>query len=159
MITCQSRPLEPFADCPLPRCGPSAIQTLRTLRETASLGKLKVEGRTISPLLRANHQNLQGFCPRKFSRRRTVRPQEPDRPQYNLDTQDRTTKFLRPFQVLKADHPPPRTGQSAVHFGPPSRAKNGSVRAQTRQQRTVHPPRADRPQVHFQQKYTSVKRP
>ena len=46
MITCQSRPLEPFADCPRHRGGPSAIQTLRTLRETASLGKLKVEGRT-----------------------------------------------------------------------------------------------------------------
>ena len=49
MITCQNRPLEPFADCPLPRGGPSAIQTLRTLRETASLGKLKVEGRTVRP--------------------------------------------------------------------------------------------------------------
>ena len=28
---------------------------------------------------------------------------EADCPQYNLDTQDRTTKFLRPFQLLKAD--------------------------------------------------------
>ena len=55
---CQSRPLEPFADCPRPIGGPSAVQTLRTLRETVSLGKLKVEGWTVRPLLRANHQNL-----------------------------------------------------------------------------------------------------
>src|SRR6185503_6988603 len=42
--TCQSRPLQLVADCPRPRGGPSAVQPLQTLRETASLGKLKVEG-------------------------------------------------------------------------------------------------------------------
>src|SRR6185295_16903213 len=47
MIMCQSRPLEPFADCPRPFAGPSAVQTLRTLRETASLDNLKFEGRTV----------------------------------------------------------------------------------------------------------------
>src|SRR6185295_1461547 len=38
---CQSRPLQPFADCPRHICGPSAVQKLRALRETASLDKLK----------------------------------------------------------------------------------------------------------------------
>ena len=37
-------------------------------------------------------------------------------------------------------------------------SQNGSVRAQTRQQRTVRHPEADRQQVYFQQKCTSVKR-
>src|SRR6185437_13820535 len=44
-------------------------------------------------------------------------------------------------------------------FWTSNRAKNGSVRAQTRLRRTVRRSRADRPQVYFQQKCTSVKRP
>ena len=48
----------------------------------------------------------------------------------HLDTQYRTIKFLRPFQVLKADCLPTGAGRSAVHFGPPSRAKISSVRVQ-----------------------------
>ena len=34
-----------------------------------------------------------------------------------------TTMFLRSFQLLKADRPPPWTGRSAVHFGPPTEPK------------------------------------
>jgi len=74
--------------------------------------------------------------------------------------------FLRPFQLLKANRPHPWTGRSAVHFGPPTEPKtvlfehiryNGGPF--TPQERTVHPPGADRPQVYFQQKCISVKRP
>ena len=55
----------------------------------------------------------------------------------HLDTQYRKTKFLRPFQVSKEDGPPPGAGRSAVHFGPPSRAKINSVRLSTPQKRTI----------------------
>ena len=43
------------------------------------------------------------------------------------------------FQVLKADRLSPGAGRSAVHFGPPSRAKISSVQVQTRQLQTVRP--------------------
>src|SRR6185312_5685664 len=81
------------------------------------------QGRTVRSSKSEHTQNPQCLCPRNFSRRRTVRPQGPDGPQFILDTQDRTTMFLRPFQLLKADRPPPWTGRSAVHFGPPTEPK------------------------------------
>ena len=81
------------------------------------------QGRTVRSSKREHTQKPQCFCPRNFSRRRTVRPQGPDGPQVILGTQDRTTKFLRPFQLLKADRPPPWTGRSAGHFGPPTEPK------------------------------------
>ena len=98
MIMCQSRPLEPRADCPHPWGGPSAVQNFEPT-------------------------NLQTSLTKSGSDRRTVRSLGADRPPFNLDTHDRTTKFLRPFQLLKADRPPPWTGWSAVHFGPPTEPK------------------------------------
>ena len=81
------------------------------------------QGRTVRRSKSEHTQKPQCFCPRIFSRRRTVCPQGPDRPRYKLDTQDRTTKFLCPFQLLKADRLPPWTGRSAVYFGPPTEPK------------------------------------
>ena len=130
MIMCQSRPLEPRADCPHPWGGPSAVQNFEPTDLQTSLTKsgsdrrtVRSPGGTVHRSKSEDTQKPQCFYPRIFSRRRTVRPQVPDRTQYNLDTQDRTTKFLRPFQLLKADRPPPWSGRSAVHFGPPTETK------------------------------------
>src|SRR6185295_1701579 len=98
IIMCQSRPLEPFADCPRPWGGLSAVQNFEPT-------------------------DLQTSLTKSGSYRRTVRSQGPDGPQVILDIQDRTTMFLRPFQLLKADRPPPWTGRSAGHFGPPTEPK------------------------------------
>src|SRR6185503_17332041 len=95
---CQSRPLEPRADCPRPWGGLSTVQNFEPT-------------------------DLQTSLTKSGSYRRTVRSPGPDGPQFILDTQDRTTKFLRPFQLLKADRPPPWTGRSAIHFGPPTEPK------------------------------------
>ena len=122
MIMCQSRPLEPRADCPRPWGGLSAVQNFEPTDLQTSLTKSGSD-RTVRRSKSEHTQKPQCFCPRIFSRRRTVRPQGPDGPQVILGTQDRTTKFLRPFQLLKADRPPPWTGRSAVHFGPPTEPK------------------------------------
>ena len=53
----------------------------------------------------------------------TVRLTNRGRSSVHLDTPHRKTKFLRPFQFLRADRPPPRTGRSSVHFGPPTEPK------------------------------------
>ena len=118
------------ADCPRPWGGSSAVQNFEPTDLQTSLTKTRSDRRTVRspgadcPSSKGEHtQKPQCFCPRIFSRRRTVRPQGPDRPQYNLDTQDRTTKFLCPFQLLKADHPPPWAGRSVGHFGLPTEPK------------------------------------
>jgi hypothetical protein len=93
IIMCQSRPLGPRADCPRPWGGLSAVQNFEPT-------------------------NLQMSLTKSGSDRRTVRSPWADCPQIILDTQDRTTKILRPFQLLRAGRPPPWIGRSAVHFGP-----------------------------------------
>ena len=113
-----------------PLGGPSAVQNFEPTDLQTSLTKSGSDRRTVRspgadhpPFKRSAHIETAVFLSQKFSRRRTVRPQGPDGPQFILDTQDRTTKFLRPFQLLKADRPPPWTGRSAVHFGPPTEPK------------------------------------
>ena len=111
-------------------CDKSAVQNFEPTDLQMSLTKsgsdrrtVRSQGRTVRSSKSEHTQKPQCFCPRIFSMRRTVRPQGSDGPQFILDTQDRTTKFLRPFQLLKADRPPPWTGRSAVHFGPPTEPK------------------------------------
>ena len=101
MIMCQSRPLEPRMDCPHPWGGPSAVQNFEPTDLQMSLTKsgsdrrtVRSPGGTVHRSKSEDTQKPQCFCPRIFSRRQTVRPQGPDGPQFILDTQDRTTKFL-----------------------------------------------------------------
>jgi len=101
MITCQSRPLEPFADCPQPRGGPSAVQILRTLRETTPLGKLKVEGRTVRspwadcpPFTSCNPPEAKSSLVIFSTDRRTVHTPGADRPPFTLKTHQRPNTSL-----------------------------------------------------------------
>jgi len=101
---------------------------------------------------------LQTSLTKSESDRRTVRTPWADHPSFNLCTTPETIEFLSQNFQQEADRLPSRAEQFAVQFGTPPRAKNGSVRAQTRQRRTVRHLEADRPQVHFQLKRTLVKR-
>ena len=86
--TCQSRPLQLLLDCPLPRGGPSAVQTPRTLRETTSLTK-------------------------SGSDWRTVRSPGADCPPFNPCATPETAEFLSKNFHQVADRPPPRAGPYA----------------------------------------------
>ena len=139
MIMCQSRPLEPRADCPRHWGGLSAVQNFEPT-------------------------DLQTSLTKSGSDRRTVRSPGADRPQFKRLAHTETAVFLSQNFQYEADCPPPRTGRSAVHFGHPrqnyqvsapvsafkggpsapmdrtvrssfwttNRAKNGSVRAHPR---------------------------
>ena len=110
---------------------PYKTEALRTVRPTGP-GRSAISNPTAISSINASRS-------RPLQPGRTVRLANDGQPAVYLDTQNRKTKFLRPFQFLKADRPPPGAGRSAVYFGPPSRAKISSVRAQTRQRRTVRP--------------------
>ena len=64
-----------------------------------------------------------------------------------------------PVSIFKGGPFAPMNRTVRSSFWTTNRAKNGSVRAQMRQRRTVRPPEVVRPQVYFQQKRTLVKRP
>ena len=123
MIMCQSRPLELRADCPHPWGGLSAVQNFEPTDLQTSLTKSGSDRRTVRSSKREHTQKPQCFCPRIFSRRWTVRPQGPDGPQFIWDTQDRTTKFLRPFQLFKGGPSAPMDRTVRSSFWTTNRAK------------------------------------
>ena len=129
MIICQSRPLEPLADCPHTWGGPSAVQNFEPTDLQMSLTKFSTDLRTVRtpgadrpPFTLKSHQSPNTSLVNLLSDLWTVRSPCPDRPQSNLSAQARETTTLDDFFKTPADCPHPRGGPSAVRPSSPNRA-------------------------------------